>query len=267
MTDAHGVAHDQLKTIVQRVERLEAEIADLNADKSEIYKEARAFGFDVKAIKKVVSQRKLDEHKREEQDFVFETYWNAVHGLNLVHAPARENIEEFDPITGEFVEEFRAKAGEGANTTMRAASSDPVSRTDDVRERQHVSTVDLADDCRTGGKEQSAAAVAPVGDAGAHAEGIPTTNPENDPSEDRREGHSPESVNPTVTGGIGANVGGDHVTAPASAATKQAGPLVIQRPAKALRPLCKNPGEHCGGYGSTHCGSCLRASKEAEVAA
>lgn len=98
------VAQDQLKSIVQRVERLELEIADLNADKSEIYKEARSFGFDVKAIKKVVSQRKLDTNKREEQDFVFETYWNAVHGLELVHAHARENIEEFDAETGEILE-------------------------------------------------------------------------------------------------------------------------------------------------------------------
>lgn len=98
------VAADQLKAIVQRVERLEGEIADLNADKSEVYKEARANGFDVKAIKKVVSKRKIEEHEREEQDHVFDIYWNAVHGLNLVHAHAREKIEEFDAETGEILD-------------------------------------------------------------------------------------------------------------------------------------------------------------------
>lgn len=98
------VAADQLKAIVQRVERLEGEIADLNADKSEVYKEARANGFDVKAIKKVVSKRKIEEHEREEQDHVFDIYWNAVHGLGLVHAHARENIEEFDAETGEILD-------------------------------------------------------------------------------------------------------------------------------------------------------------------
>lgn len=98
------VAADQLKAIVQRVERLEAEIADLNADKSEIYKEARANGFDVKVIKKVVSKRKIDEHERVEQDHVFDLYWDAVHGTNLVHARVRENIEEFDAETGEILD-------------------------------------------------------------------------------------------------------------------------------------------------------------------
>lgn len=96
MTDSHGIARDQLKAIVERVERLELEIKDLNDDKSEIYKEARANGFDVKAIKKVVQKRKLDEHVRVEADIVFDTYWDAVHGVNIVHAHARENIEEFD---------------------------------------------------------------------------------------------------------------------------------------------------------------------------
>jgi uncharacterized protein (UPF0335 family) len=105
MTDAHAIARDQLKSIVERVERLEAEISDLNADKSDIYKEARSNGYDVKAIKKVVSKRKLDDNERQEQDAVFDTYWDAIHGTNLVHAHARENIEEFDPITGEFVNE------------------------------------------------------------------------------------------------------------------------------------------------------------------
>src|SRR5690606_5146121 len=69
------------------------------------YKEARANGFDVKAIKKVVSKRKIDEHEREEQDLVFETYWDAVHGTNLVHTRAHGNIEEFDPISGEFTKD------------------------------------------------------------------------------------------------------------------------------------------------------------------
>jgi hypothetical protein len=57
--------------------------------------------------------------------------------------------------------EFRAKAGEEAVSTMPAVSNDPVSRTDDVRERQHASTVEIADDCRQGGNEQAAAASVP----------------------------------------------------------------------------------------------------------
>lgn len=56
---------------------------------------------------------------------------------------------------------FRANAGEEATSTMSAASSDPVSRADDVRERQHASTVEFTDDCRQGGNEQAAAASVP----------------------------------------------------------------------------------------------------------
>jgi uncharacterized protein (UPF0335 family) len=208
-----------------------------------------------------------------------------------------------------------ANVGEGATSTTAAVSIDPASRTDDASERQHSSTVGFADDCRTGGKEQSAAAAAPVGDAGAYAEGIPVsngsrpadpagsggdpgtpssdasgekmelgsnhvpgrrdvkslhsnaeseratnTNSEIDPSEDRKEGHS-------LDGNADANAGGGHVNAQSEAA-QRAGALVKPAPAhKPLRPLCRNPGEHCGGYGSTHCASCIRASKQTEVAA
>lgn len=55
-------------------------------------------------------------------------------------------------------EPFRAKAGEEANTTMRAASSDPVSRTDDATERQQSSTVEIADERQHGGDKPAAAA-------------------------------------------------------------------------------------------------------------
>lgn len=75
---------------------------------------------------------------------------NATTMLAWCEIPAFENSE------------FRANAGEGASTAMRAASNDPVSRADDVRERQHASTVEIADDCRQGGNEQAAAAPVPA---------------------------------------------------------------------------------------------------------
>src|SRR5688572_21304804 len=95
-TKANGVARDQLRAFVERIERTEEEIATLNADKSDIYKEARAVGFDVKVIRKVVAKRKLETHVREEQDAIFEMYWEALYGAPVqVHTHARENIEEF----------------------------------------------------------------------------------------------------------------------------------------------------------------------------
>jgi len=116
------IARDQLKSIVQRVERLELEIKDLNDDKSEVYKEARASGYDVKAIKKVVQKRKLDENVREEQDLVFDTYWDAVHGTNLVHAHTRENIEEFDAETGDINSRLAKQVVDGMQTEAGRAA-------------------------------------------------------------------------------------------------------------------------------------------------
>lgn len=75
------VAADQLRSIVERVERIEADIKDLNSDKSDVYQEANSLGFDKKTIRKVVQHRKVDAADRAEADAMFETYWNAVHGL------------------------------------------------------------------------------------------------------------------------------------------------------------------------------------------
>ncbi|TBY54551.1 DUF2312 domain-containing protein [Rhizobium leguminosarum bv. viciae] len=82
------------------------------------------------------------------------------------------------------------------------------------------------------------------------------------------EAPSVERVSPkNETSSAAANAGGDHVTAQAHRAAT-AGALVKSAPAtKPLRPHCRNPGERCGGYGSTHCGSCLRSAKQEEVAA
>ncbi|WP_081738915.1 GapR family DNA-binding domain-containing protein [Mesorhizobium ciceri] len=71
------IAAGQLRAFV---ERIEADIKEMNADKSEVYKEARGSGFDVKAIRKCVSKRKLDDSDREEQDAVFDMYWEALGG-------------------------------------------------------------------------------------------------------------------------------------------------------------------------------------------
>lgn len=86
MSDVHGIARDQLRSFVERVERIEAEIKELNADKSGVYGEAKAFGFDVKILKKVVAKRRIDSAKRDEEDAVFDMYWDAIHGSGLVHA-------------------------------------------------------------------------------------------------------------------------------------------------------------------------------------
>lgn len=94
--DAINVGH--LRALVERIERVEADIKDLNADKSDIYKEARGCGYDVKAIRAVVAKRKLDSAERDERDAIFGLYWDALNGASRVHM---HEADEFDPLTGE----------------------------------------------------------------------------------------------------------------------------------------------------------------------
>lgn len=70
-------AAGQLKSIVQRIERMAEEIADLQDDMREIYKEARMTGFDPKIIRKVVAERKKDGTERQAERDLFSVYWNA----------------------------------------------------------------------------------------------------------------------------------------------------------------------------------------------
>lgn len=71
-------AKDQLRSIVERIERLEEEKAALAGDIKEVYAEAKGNGFDTKALRKVVRIRKMDASEREEQDAILETYLAAL---------------------------------------------------------------------------------------------------------------------------------------------------------------------------------------------
>jgi uncharacterized protein (UPF0335 family) len=68
----------QLKSVIERIERLEEEKKALAEDIKEVYAEAKANGFDTKAIRKLISIRKQDEGDRKEQDAILETYMTAL---------------------------------------------------------------------------------------------------------------------------------------------------------------------------------------------
>lgn len=78
MTDIQSVAADQLKQIVERIERLEEEKKALAADIKDVYAEAKANGFDTKALRKIVSLRKQDRDERMEEEAVLELYKQAL---------------------------------------------------------------------------------------------------------------------------------------------------------------------------------------------
>ena len=77
----NSTAQTQLKTIVERIERLEEDKAAVSADLKEVYLEAKGNGFDVKILRKVIRLRKQDKAKRQEEDALLDLYLSAIGGL------------------------------------------------------------------------------------------------------------------------------------------------------------------------------------------
>ncbi len=78
MVDVGGVAGDRLKTIIERIERLEEEKKALSDDVREVFSEAKGAGFDVKVIRQVVRLRKMDATDRSEMEQVLDVYKRAL---------------------------------------------------------------------------------------------------------------------------------------------------------------------------------------------
>jgi uncharacterized protein (UPF0335 family) len=72
------IAADLLKSYVDRIQRLEADIAELNSDKSELYKESKSNGFDVKILRKVIAHLRKDPADRSEEEALLDTYLSAL---------------------------------------------------------------------------------------------------------------------------------------------------------------------------------------------
>ena len=72
------VAKDQLRSIVERIERLEEEKKAIADDIRDVYGEAKANGFDTKVLRQVVGLRKKDLSEREEQDAIRDLYLSAL---------------------------------------------------------------------------------------------------------------------------------------------------------------------------------------------
>jgi uncharacterized protein (UPF0335 family) len=73
-----SVAADQLKALIERIERLEEEKAGIAGDIREIYAEAKGNGFDTKAIRKIIALRKKDFSERQEEEAILDLYMQAL---------------------------------------------------------------------------------------------------------------------------------------------------------------------------------------------
>jgi uncharacterized protein (UPF0335 family) len=74
-------AQTQLKSIIERIERLEEDKAAVQTDLKEVYAEAKGNGFDVKILRKVIRLRKQDKAKVQEEEAILDLYLSAIGGL------------------------------------------------------------------------------------------------------------------------------------------------------------------------------------------
>ena len=78
MSEPGGIAGDQLRAFVERIERVEEEIKALTEDKKDIYAEAKGQGFDVKIVREVIRIRKQDQKELDEQATLLDVYLRAL---------------------------------------------------------------------------------------------------------------------------------------------------------------------------------------------
>lgn len=78
MTTISDNSNGQLRSIIERIERIEEEVKSLNGDKREIYAEAKSNGYDPRAIRELIKERTQDQSKRGEIEAIKDTYRNAL---------------------------------------------------------------------------------------------------------------------------------------------------------------------------------------------
>ena len=73
-----GSTQEQLRQMIESIERLEEEKSGIGADIKDKYLEAKGLGFDTKILKQIIKLRKMDANEREEEDSILHTYMAAL---------------------------------------------------------------------------------------------------------------------------------------------------------------------------------------------
>lgn len=76
MTD--NVSAEQLRLLIERIERLEEEKKGISDDIKDVYGEAKSTGFDIKTMRTIIRLRRMEKHHRDEADMLLETYKTAL---------------------------------------------------------------------------------------------------------------------------------------------------------------------------------------------
>ncbi|GJE54724.1 MULTISPECIES: DUF2312 domain-containing protein [Methylobacterium] len=78
VSSSEGVAADELRQFIERIERLEEEKAGIGGDIKEVFQELRGRGFDVKAVRTLIRMRKKDHSERQEEEAILDLYMQAL---------------------------------------------------------------------------------------------------------------------------------------------------------------------------------------------
>ena len=73
-----NISAEQLRLLIERIERLEEEQKGLSDDIKDVYAEAKSTGFDVKTMRSIIRLRRMEKHHRDEADMLLETYKQAL---------------------------------------------------------------------------------------------------------------------------------------------------------------------------------------------
>lgn len=78
MAETGSVEGEQLRTLIERIEHLEADKEALTSDIRDVYTQAKAAGFSVKVVRQLVRLRKMDKEERDEQEALLDAYRQAI---------------------------------------------------------------------------------------------------------------------------------------------------------------------------------------------
>ncbi|MDX0530771.1 DUF2312 domain-containing protein [Sinorhizobium medicae] len=284
----------QIRAFIDRILRLKEEQDTIGEDIRDIYAEAKSMGFDKTAMGNVVAHlRKVAKKGHDtiaEQGAIFDLYLCAYEGKSP-HAPAparvRENIEQFDPTTGEIIEaDVSAKLVEtiaaGVQTEVGRAALIAAVDIMIAREEEEIAT-------SAGGESEEVAKNAVASASGPDEKRATDLNANDDTAvvaiSDVHRGAGSGMARTeasAVTAGETATNSPERATQVRSASTdapetpgKQCASVVSKdeagqnltcnpftaKPKSALRPNCRNP-EVCSGYGDKHCHGCTVAMRE-----
>ncbi|MCO5962331.1 DUF2312 domain-containing protein [Sinorhizobium meliloti] len=275
----------QIRAFIDRILRLKEEQDTIGEDIRDIYAEAKSMGFDKTAMGNVVAHlRKVAKKGSDtvaEQGAIFDLYLCAYEGKSP-HAPAparaRENIEQFDPTTGEIIEaDVSAKLVEtiaaGVQTEVGRAALIAAVDIMIEREEQEIASASQGETESPSAEAEASGANAGGGNVESSAEraDINAVASASGPDE-KRATNSPEEAMQSLGDGDTDIRTDDAVgVAVTGTGTPRAGVTVVgtesgtvsqlTKPKYVLRPNCRNP-EACGGYGANHCHPCQKAMRE-----